>query len=97
MSQIRIPYLKLIQVKSPLNGIKGSGVPVKGVLELPVMIGIPPRCTSLQQHFIMIDMTLAYNAILGRPLLHQINVVINTRYLALKFPTQYGVATLRGD
>ena len=97
MSQIRIPYLKLIQVKSPLNGIKGSSVPVKGVLELPVMIGIPPRCTSLQQHFIMIDMTLAYNAILGRPLLHQINVAINTRYLVLKFPTQHGVATLRGD
>lgn len=84
-------------MKSPLNGIKGSGVPVKGVLELPVMIGIPPRCTSLQQHFIMIDMTLTYNVILERPLLHQINVVINTRYLALKFPTQHGVATLRGD
>jgi transcriptional regulator CtsR len=45
----------------------------------------------------MIDMTLAYNAILGRPLPHQINVVINTRFLALKFPTQHGVATLRGD
>lgn len=70
---------------------------MKGVLKLPIMIGIPLWCTSLQQHFIMIDMTLAYNAILGRPLPHQINVVINTRFLALKFPTQHGVATLRGD
>jgi hypothetical protein len=35
----------------------------------------------------VIKMALAYKFILGRPLLYQINVVISTWYLALKFPT----------
>jgi hypothetical protein len=61
--------------------IEGSSIPVKGALELPVVMGTPSKCVSLQQRFIMIDMTLAYNFILGRPLLHQINVIINNKML----------------
>jgi len=50
-----------------------------------------------QVSFIVIDIALAYNVILWRPLLHQIKVIISTRYLTLKFPTQQEVATARGD
>lgn len=39
-------------------------------------------------------MSLAYNTILEKPLLHQINAFINTRYLTLKFLTYKGVDTI---
>lgn len=84
---MEIPSSKLTLVKTPLIGIKGSDVPVKGALELLIIMGSLPRCVLLQQNFMVIDITLAYNVILGRPMLHQINIVINTRYLTLKFPT----------
>lgn len=45
----------------------------------------------------IIDMTLTYNPILGRPLLHHINAIINPRNLALKFPTQKRVNKVWGN
>jgi hypothetical protein len=84
---MEISSSKLTLVKTPLIGIKGSDVPVKSALELLIIMGTLPRCVLLQQNFMVIDIALAYNVILGRPMLHQINIVINTRYLALKFPT----------
>jgi hypothetical protein len=41
----------------------------------------------------VIDISLVYNVILGTPFPYQ----INTRYLALKFLTQRGVATIQGN
>lgn len=67
---------------------------MKGALESLVMMGTLLRSVSLQQSFMVIDMEMAYNVILEKPLLHKISVVISTRYLVLKFPTQDGVATL---
>lgn len=46
---------------------------------------------------IVIDMSLAYNTILERSLLHQTNVFINTKYLTLKFPTYKGVDMIWGN
>lgn len=51
---------------------------MKGVLEIQVTIDIYPKCFTLQQNFIMIYMALAYNVIIVRLLLHNINAVINT-------------------
>ena len=94
MVQIGTLSLKLTLVKTLFFGIQGSGMLVKGALELRTVMGTLPKCVSLQQNCMVIDMALAYDVILGRPLLHQINIVINTRYLALKFSTQKGVAIL---
>jgi hypothetical protein len=96
MVQMGIPSSKLTPVKTFLVGIEGPGVLVKGALKLPIVMGTSSKCVLLQQSFMVIYMALAYNAILGRPLLHQINAIISTRYLALKFPTQKG-ATVSGD
>jgi len=45
--------------------------------------------------FMKIKMKLVYNAILGKPFLHKINILINTMYLAIKFPTNKKMATMR--
>jgi hypothetical protein len=47
MVQIGISSSKLTQVKTPFIGIKGPGMPVKGALELHVVMGTPPECVSL--------------------------------------------------
>lgn len=96
-THMRTPLLRLALVKTPFIEIEGSSVPVKGAMEILVTTSIPLKCVSLHQTFMVIDMTLAYNTILGRHLLYQINVTINTRYLTLKFLTQKGVATVRGN
>jgi hypothetical protein len=51
MVQIEIPSSKLMLVKTPLIGITGSGVPVKGALELLIIMGTLPMClTSTKLH-----------------------------------------------
>ena len=64
-------------VKTPFIWIEGSSVPVKGILEIPVTISIPYKCVYFKQTFMVIDMALTYNVILGRPLKHQIIVAIS--------------------
>ena len=39
----------------------------------------------------------AYNAILGRPSLNAFRAVISNAHLLMKFPTRWGMASLRGD
>jgi hypothetical protein len=38
---------------------------------------------------------LPYNAIIGRPLLHQLRAEVSTKYLTLKFPTSKGIAAVK--
>jgi hypothetical protein len=40
-------------------------------------------------------MKLPYNAILIEPFLHEINIVITTKYLAMKFPTYKRISTVK--
>jgi hypothetical protein len=87
MAQMRIDPLKLIPMKTHLIRIIGINVLVNGALKIPVIVKTFSKCITLQQTFMVIDMSLTYNAIIRRPLLHKINVVISSRYLALKFPT----------
>lgn len=42
-------------------------------------------------------MNLAYNVILGRPLFLEINMVIITKYLTIKFPIDKELAILKGS
>jgi hypothetical protein len=48
MVQVRILFLKLTLVKTLFIGIKGSGVPMNGALESPVMMDTLLRRVSLQ-------------------------------------------------
>jgi hypothetical protein len=64
MPQMGIDPLRMNLVKTPLIRIERLGVLVRGALKLSVVIGIYPRCITLQQPFMMIDMALAYNIII---------------------------------
>lgn len=67
MAQIKINPLRLTLVKTPFIRIIGSGILMKGALETLVTISTYPKCLTLQQTFMVIDMSLVYNAIIECP------------------------------
>jgi hypothetical protein len=81
MTTIGIDTSMMTIVPTPLIGMEGSPVPVKGAVGLTITMGTAPHCETLQQTLMVIDTYLPYNAIIGRPLLYQISVVVSTKYL----------------
>ena len=47
--------------------------------------------------FIVIRSFAPYTAILGRPWIHAMEAVPSTLHVKVKFPTEYGVAEVRGS
>ncbi|XP_070028608.1 uncharacterized protein [Nicotiana sylvestris] len=47
--------------------------------------------------FQVIDTNMAYNMILGRPWIHEMDVVPSTLHQVIKFPSQWGIKQIRGD
>jgi len=47
--------------------------------------------------FIVVRSFSSYTAILGRPWIHAMKAVPSTLYVKVKFPTEYGVAEVRGN
>jgi hypothetical protein len=81
MTTIGIDTSMMTIVPTPLIGMEGSPVPVKGAVGLTITMRTAPHCETLQQTLMVIDTYLPYNAIIERPLLYQINVVVSTKYL----------------
>ncbi|XP_055960175.1 uncharacterized protein LOC130014984 [Mercurialis annua] len=89
---------RLCRVPIPLSGLDGPSINPLGAVTLEVIIG-PERGINkkVMSLFNIVDMELTYNAILGRPFLHDSTAVTSIRALAMKIPTEKGVVTLRGD
>ena len=47
--------------------------------------------------FLLDDQPSAYNAIIGRPTLYVIHMIVSTSHLAMKFPAGDLVGKVRGD
>ncbi|XP_070008672.1 uncharacterized protein [Nicotiana sylvestris] len=47
--------------------------------------------------FQVVEMDMAYNMILGRPWIHEMDVVPSTVHQVIKFPSQWGIRQIRGD
>ncbi|XP_070007716.1 uncharacterized protein [Nicotiana sylvestris] len=47
--------------------------------------------------FQVIEMDMAYNMILGRPWIHEMDVVLSTLHQVIKFPSQWLIGKIRGD
>ena len=48
-------------------------------------------------NFLVVDCSLSYNAIIGRPTLNSWKAVTSTYHLSVKFPTEYGVGQVQED
>ena len=69
-----------------------------GVVELIVEFGRgQPESREIKTLFNVMDMPLAYNAIIGRPYLYDSGAVTSIRYLTMKIPTKKGVVVVKGN
>ena len=80
-------------ISRPLAGFDGDFVMTIGTVKLPMFVG--GMITWVK--FVVIDKPAIYNAILGTPWLHQMQAIPSTYHQCVKFPTQNGVFTLRGN
>ncbi|KAK3008884.1 hypothetical protein RJ639_015419 [Escallonia herrerae] len=95
--KMNIPTDHLRKMDSPLYGFSNQSVTVEGIIALPVAIGTRPTQANLMLDFVVVKVPSAYNAILGRPALNQLQAVVLTYHLKMKFPIENGIEEVKGD
>ncbi|KAK3036388.1 hypothetical protein RJ639_032157 [Escallonia herrerae] len=95
--KINIPTDSLRKMDSPLYGFSNHSVAVEGIIALPVTIGTPPTQANLMLDFMVVKVPSTYNAILERPALNQLQAVVSTYHLKMKFPIENGIGEVKGD
>ena len=78
---------KIIKKTTILIGFSGELNNKLGDIELPVYAEGVNLCTRI----LVVDSPSAYNVILGRPWIHEMEAVPSTYHQVLRFPTKWGV------
>ncbi|XP_070015129.1 uncharacterized protein [Nicotiana sylvestris] len=84
---------KLIPKVHTLSGFDNSSVMTKGEVILTTFAEDVVKDIKFQ----VVDMEIAYNMILGRPWIHEMDVVPSTLHQVIKFPSPWGICQIRGD
>ncbi|KAK2998129.1 hypothetical protein RJ639_025190 [Escallonia herrerae] len=95
--KMNIPTECLRKMDTPLYGFSNHPIAAEGIIALPVAIGTPPAQTNFMLDFVVVKVPSAYNVILGRPALNQLQAVVSTYHLKMKFPTKHGIREVKGD
>ncbi|XP_062114478.1 uncharacterized protein LOC133825568 [Humulus lupulus] len=85
----------LVQDLEPCNhtiyGFTKEGLTPAGSIRLLVTTGTTPGNRTILATFIVVNFPSAYNVVIGRPILVDLQVVMSIWYLAMKFPTDSGI------
>ncbi|XP_070008377.1 uncharacterized protein LOC142165093 [Nicotiana tabacum] len=84
---------KLVPKAHTLSGFDNSSVVTKGEVVLTTFAEGVVKDTKFQ----VVEMDMAYNMILGRPWIHEMDDVPSTLHQVIKFPSQWGIHQIRGD
>ncbi|XP_052172184.1 uncharacterized protein LOC127788112 [Diospyros lotus] len=95
--QMRLRPDQLTSSPEPLYGFTGDAVIPKGRIRLPLTIGESDLQATAMADFLIIDGPSAYNVIMGRPTMNDLDLVVSTKALAIKFLTPKGTGCVRGE
>jgi hypothetical protein len=104
LNLISLPAFKKVQIlmgklqlSRPFLGVGLVTVMSCGYISLPVTFGMAENFRTESVLFNVVEVSLAFNAILGRPALYQFMAVVHYGYLVLKMQSPNGVLKIRGD
>ncbi|XP_021742868.1 uncharacterized protein LOC110708948 [Chenopodium quinoa] len=80
----------LTPVAYPVIGFNGSTVRPEGSIIPQVRIGEGTRARDMMTEFLIVDVPSAYNAIVGRPLIHDAQAVVSTYHLTMVYVSNAG-------
>ena len=87
----------LLRLTGPIYGFANQPINVKGLINLPVILGQDDHKVTIPANFLVVDLPSAYNAIIGRPLMKQTSMVTAVYCLTVKFPTLTRVGYIKTD
>ena len=90
---LRLKNQDLMKYDTPLVSIDGKVVIPEGQISLPVNM----EGKEVMVTFIVVILFSQYIAILGRSWIHAMGAVPSTLHVKVKFPTEQGVAVVRGS
>ncbi|XP_019418534.1 PREDICTED: uncharacterized protein LOC109329312 [Lupinus angustifolius] len=88
----------LLPYDGQLVGFSGQGITPRGYVEIWLTINDHPMSRTVQTKFLVVQCDSAYNAIIGRPTLNRLEVIVSTPHLCMKFLSiSLQVCTVKGD
>ncbi|XP_010677758.1 uncharacterized protein LOC104893360 [Beta vulgaris subsp. vulgaris] len=72
-------------VSYPVIGFTGASVVREETIKLAVKLGEKSHSRDLLVEFVVVDVPAAYNAIIGRPLIHDAQAVVSTYHLTMVY------------
>jgi hypothetical protein len=95
-NKLRISMGKL-QLSHPFSGVDLVSVMPHSCITFPVTFGTPKNFRTESVTFDVVEVSLPFNATLGRPTMYQFMAVAHYRYLVLKMSYPNGVLKIYGD
>ena len=95
--QLKVNLKRLCPFESPLISFSGDKVYHQGIVTLTVTTGSYLLQLTNKLNFLVVDSSLSYNVIIGRPTLNRWKATTSTYCLKVKFPMEQGVGEIRGD
>jgi len=71
----------------------GERVDTKGCVDLYTKFGEEKKQKTVKICYLIVDADTSYNALLGRPLLNRLGVIVSMPHLTMKFPAKDGRVT----
>ncbi|KAL0453041.1 UNVERIFIED_CONTAM: hypothetical protein Slati_1282200 [Sesamum latifolium] len=95
--QMQLGDVSLEEVNTSLYSFAGKVVHPRGMVSLPLTMGVGVARKTCLLKFLVVDVPFAYNVILRRPTFNAFQAVVSTYHMKIKFPTPGGVGEVQGD